>query len=219
MRPPPGEVVPILIAALDERGVDNDEEGEARAALARTLAVIGGPNPEVMASIARLLKDPNRLVRPTAAELLGSFGLKAGKYVPMLVIAARDSDNYVQCGAVTALGQIGPAAKDAAVPLLHELLTDPDDRLVRRAAEALAHIDAAEGEEAVPILMEGFTLLPDAEIRTTAEALGRLGAAARPALPVLIAFWQRTSNYQLHEALADAIQAIDPDAARAAGVR
>ena len=117
------------------------------------------------------------------------------------------------------MGQIGPAAKDAAAPFLRQLFIDPDDSLVRCAAVALAHVDPAGSEEAVPILIEGLALhLPAAEICTTAEALGLLGTSARPALPVLISYWQRTVNYQLHEALAEAIRSIDHDAARAAGV-
>jgi HEAT repeat protein len=219
-RLPPGEFIPTLMAVLAEPRDSNDEEAEARAEVATTLAALGGPTQEVMAAIAPLLKALHPRVRRTTAELLGSFAPESKEYIPELIAAARDSDNHVQRAAVTALGQMGLAAKTAAAPLWRDLFADPDDELVNCAAVAIAHIDPASGDEAVPILLEGLSpYKPENEVLATAEILGRLGPLARPALPVLVSFWQRTANYQLHETLATAILAIDQDAARAAGVR
>ena len=81
LRPPPDEVVPALIASLDERD-DNDEDTKARAAVAATLAAIAGPTQEAITAITRLLEDPNQIVRRTAAGLLGGFGPKAHEGVP-----------------------------------------------------------------------------------------------------------------------------------------
>ncbi len=219
MHPAPGDVLPALLAMLNEKREDNEENAEVRAAHITALAAIGGPTKEVMTAISPLLQHSKPIVRRAAAESLGSIGSKASDFTPALAIAAQDSDSQVQCAAVTALGQVGPNAKAAMAPLWTELFADPDDRLVRRAAVAMAYIDPAAGEEAVPILLEQFPrYLSARDVRTTIDALGRLGAVARPALPELISYWQRTVNYQLPEALANAIRAIDPDAARAAGV-
>src|SRR5690606_21230671 len=111
-------------------------------------------------ALAELLRDDALRVRQKAAEALGAIGFG----VPSLVEAIerkiaqpppekdqeqRDRASFLR-ELVTALGRIGPEAKDA-LPVLRELLNSQERDFVRmEAAKAWAEIDLAS---ATPILI------------------------------------------------------------------
>src|SRR5205085_4604058 len=80
--------------------------------------------------------------------------------------------------AATALGQIGPAAREA-VPALTPLLRDPDGDVRSAAFQALGRIGPAAAA-AVPALVEA--LADPARRGPAAEALAAIGPAAVPEL-------------------------------------
>jgi HEAT repeat protein len=128
------------------------------------------------------LKNRDADIRKRAAEGLGKLGPAAPEEaVRELRGAVKDDDDGVRRGAIVALGQIGPGAKDAVPALI--LALDDDNASVRSAtAEALGKI----GQEAVPALIKAV----DADrprIRVGAlQALGFAGPAAHAAIPKLI---------------------------------
>ena len=76
------------------------------------------------------------------------MGPAAGEAVPELTAILKDNIPNVQFAVVTALGNIGPAAK-AAIPALINLLDDPNYMFDDYAAEALAKITMQHfGEDA-----------------------------------------------------------------------
>jgi HEAT repeat protein len=106
--------------------------------------------------------------------------------------------------AASALGGIGPVAKDA-VPGLVKLLHDPDENVRRAAADALGGI----GPAAVPGLAK---LLhdPDGNVRGyAASALSRIGPAAEAAVPALAAAL-KDADAEVRWWVADALKAIGP---------
>ena len=67
-------------------------------------------------------------------NLIESVGTDAGRAIPLLLVALKDSNSAIREAAANALGKIGPEAK-AALPTLYLLLND-EDILVRNAADA-----------------------------------------------------------------------------------
>ena len=62
-----------------------------------------------------------------------------------LVEALADDDGGVRCAAAEALGNMGPAAREA-VPVLEKLLRDKDPGIRQAAAEALKRIREEQGQ-------------------------------------------------------------------------
>ncbi|NKB65930.1 MAG: hypothetical protein GKR89_02605 [Candidatus Latescibacteria bacterium] len=127
------------------------------------------------------------------SQLESPYGLaRAGAAaVPALIEALQDSDWWVRAGAASALGCMGPAAREAA-PILAASLHDNNEWVCRNAADALGNIGQAVAV-AVPALAQALEddramtpwSLSDAPLRENAVmALAKWGApkAAQPAL-------------------------------------
>lgn len=105
--------------------------------------------------------------------------------VAALIENLKDEDEQVRRDAATALGDIGPAAKDAVPALIVALKKDADEDVRRNVATALGEIGPmAKG--AVPALIIALKKDVDEEVRrNTAIALGEIGPAAKDAVPAL----------------------------------
>lgn len=191
------------------------------------------------------------------AALLGSFGAAAtparaqiGGVVPATYAGqplsywqdllarhvAKDSDeDKEQCRrAAQALGQFGPAAKEA-VPLLAQALQSPSQEVRGFAVDALGRI-GLEARTAVPAIIAEVDL-PKEHInyarlaafrRVAARALGRIGLGATAAIPVLekalqnedplyriqaaLALWKIASHPQAVSTLQAALKLSDMEA-------
>lgn len=126
---------PYLIEALD------DEESDVRFAVIRALGWSETASDEVIASLARCLKDENERVRELAAIVLTEFAPEAqvAETVPLL-IRALETESGFAVEAADALGRIGPPAK-AAIPALTESLKDKE--VYEAAFEALKKIEGS----------------------------------------------------------------------------
>ncbi len=96
----------------------------------------------------RALRDREPAARTNAMKELADGGAEA---VPVLVALlpegrAGNEDASARTAAVEALGEIGPAARDA-VPALKKALYDADDGVRREAADALKRIEAKPGDD------------------------------------------------------------------------
>ncbi len=81
--------------------------------------------------------DPR--VRSKSALSAGYFGSAGESSVPFLLTALSDVDEIVVHEAITALGMIGPAAKDA-IPTLEKLTEHDDPQIAERAKAALRQV-------------------------------------------------------------------------------
>jgi len=87
----------------------------------------------------------------TAAKAIGEIGPKASAAVPALMKAAQnDKWPSVRKAAVTALGEMRSAAKEA-IPMLRESLKSPDDWMRLAARNALFRVDPERSQEAADI--------------------------------------------------------------------
>jgi HEAT repeats len=114
-----------------------------------------GDREQAVAKLDLYLRCPNRLAadRPLAADLLGFLGEPA---VPCLIRALSDRHESVRFFAACSLGEIGPRAHQAAVPLA-KALSDADRDVRVAAVRALAQI----GEGAKPAIPELTKALQD----------------------------------------------------------
>jgi len=76
-----------------------------------------------------------------SAGALGAYGEASAAAVPELTKALRSADPQLRWMAARALGDIGPAARDA-LSSLRRLENDPNETVRNLAAEAIAHISA-----------------------------------------------------------------------------
>ena len=193
-----------LRAAGDDRRVraETAPAGESRRGLAPHERWRG----RTMADWQGDLRDAAPRARVAALSGLAFFGAAA---VPGMIEALRDPDAQVRVGAARALGQVGPGAVEALVPL-GQALRDADARVRFDAAVALGRIGPAAAD-GVPGLRRALSD-PAGEVRVgAAMGLGGIGPAAREAMPALVQAL-REGNAVLRMSAASAIGGIGPDA-------
>jgi HEAT repeat protein len=127
-----------------------------------------------------------------------------------------DRDPAERMRAAQVLGLIGPEAK-AAAPARVDGLLDPEARVRVRAAEALWQV--ARDPAGIAILAE---VLRNDDLATgdrvgAAHVLGRIGPPAWAARLILTEL-TKAGVFLLRSTAADALQKVDPEAAREAGV-
>ena len=168
----PRQSVPALAKKLD------DPDGRVRAAACRALGGFHGSAAAAITPLTKALADSDSEVRASAAYSLGMIGGKAGAAAPALLkLIGDDGDafgidpsgcRFIQVGeyAVEALGDLGPAGKEA-VPTLIELIRwrQENSPLAIRALGCMGPAAAS----AVPILIEALPEYPEA-----AQALVRI---------------------------------------------
>ena len=131
-----------------------------------------------------------------------------GKTVSQWMEALKDNSIRNRRGAVFALGQIGPAAKDA-VPALIEALKDKDGKARVYAASALAKIDPAS-KDAVPALI-GALKDKDGVVRSAAaSALCGIRPLSKDLVPALIGALKNDKSSGVRRAAADGLGGIGP---------
>jgi HEAT repeat protein len=141
MGPRAREAIPALLKALSRKGAAI----EFTTAVSRAIKAIGV---SAIPDYIDYLESGDPGIRFSAAQMLGSFGEKAGPAVDALVeVLENDEDMNVRLSAASALGRIGRAAY-AAVPALRRvrgsinkpLTGDPEAELRARAQAALNQI-------------------------------------------------------------------------------
>jgi HEAT repeat protein len=108
---------------------------EVKPAHAGTTVPSDVPSGKVIEQEIQRLKDPDEIVRSTAAAALGYS--KSEKAVAPLILALKDPHVYVRHGAAWALGEM---KSDKAVDALQNALHDEDEVTRWKAAEALGKI-------------------------------------------------------------------------------
>jgi len=93
------------------------------------------PEEKSVEQLIQELKDPDEIVRSSAAGALGHR--KSEKAVKPLILALKDNHVYVRHGAAWALGEI---KSETAVDALRLALNDEDEITRGKAAEALGKI-------------------------------------------------------------------------------
>jgi len=146
------------------------------------VADIGAPARDAAPELVAVLKDEGRPVymRMSAARALGRMVPPPDGAVHALAAALKSDDVSLCMIAAEALGELGPAAKDA-VPALISVSNDS-----AAAIEALGRIGPG-AKDAIPALAEIVEGRNDEHSALATAALGRIGADAVPAL--ISALW------------------------------
>ena len=119
-----------------------------------------------------------------------------------------------RASAAAGFGEFGPPA-EAAVPALLQALQGRDLIVRGPAAVSLGKI-RAKPDIVIPLLI-GY--LEDDDLReSAAEALGEFGSLSKAAIPKLVVLF-KVPDKDLHCAVEQALNNIDPDAAAQAGAR
>src|SRR5206468_1660033 len=100
---------------------------------------------EARAALFAALADARQGIRWRAAEALNLIGLDPGHDLGSLVTALGNRDLYVRAFAAWSLGQMGPAAGEAAgaqaaLPALQAARRDPNDAVREAAAGAATRV-------------------------------------------------------------------------------
>lgn len=129
-----GEAAMPLKAKL-EKTQKEDVDPDVRFAAGETLRHLGDRTE--LPALLQGLRDPDPLVRGRSAQALAKLG---GPAVPGLRAALASKDRDVRVSAISALGRVGPPAKEAADDL-RALLQNSDPLLQTLAADALKRIE------------------------------------------------------------------------------
>lgn len=117
------DAIPKLIAAL------NHESDEVKSQSAFVLGNMGTKANSAVSDLMRVFRDPNGLVRKSAADALVGIGSDS---LPFLLGALSDEDPQIRKSAVYALGNMGSKAQSALDKL--NLLLDDDSTMVKDMA-------------------------------------------------------------------------------------
>jgi len=133
--------------------------------------------------------------------------------LPGVNILFRMADSR-RADAAMGLGEFGPAA-DAAVPALHQALQGHDVAVRGPAAVSLGKIHG-QPEVIIPLLIR---YLDEDDLKeAAAEALGEYGSLSKTAIPKLLLLY-KVRDKDLHHAVGEALNRIDPIAAAQVGAR
>jgi len=196
---------PILIEMFRKPGNDD------RCFIPLVLGKIGTADPLVMPTIIRALRDGDYNTRRFAAMGIAEMGAQASDAIPALVEIARNKREIpdVRTSAADALGKIGKAAAEAALPALSDAVKTEKDNGEFRAhsIKALAILDP----QAAIILPTLESVLDDPTIvvqMQAIETLGNLGASAKHATSVLGDIVSNPQKYQEPAVRMVAVEAI-----------
>lgn len=143
--------------------LNNDPLPTMRAAAANTLAAIR--TSDAVPGLIRALDDPDKRVRKSAADALGSLESHSASAVSRLAAIAKDEHTEVRIAAIRALGWIGESA-EPAVPFLIEIVNGKNPKMSAEAAIALGGI-GPNAKSATPslirVLREVLTSAPNDE--------------------------------------------------------
>jgi len=167
---------PALISAMQ------DGSAYVRRRAAQALGRIGAQGEGVASALTRGLEDKDKRVRVWSASALQRVQPASGRGLAELVRFLGGGRRDKKKDAVRAIGEAGPAAKDAAPALIKAFKTIGQEGRMDFLAEALGKMGPAGIDTLIAALRGG-----DAETRNRAAwALGWLGPDAKAALPALI---------------------------------
>lgn len=191
---------------------DTTRQAEERTAAAQSLAALGNEG------IAVLIEafESEQLARTAA----GAFAYAGPAAVPTLVDVLAHKLPAVRVTAADALGHIGPAASDAT-PNLIGLLKDEDPDVRYHAVRAL-HEFGSKAKPAIPVLAE--VMLDSRELEPTRQwsiktLIVTLPETHAAVVKALVATSAEEVNYGTRQLARQQLKLIDPEAAKAAGIK
>ena len=170
-----------------------DSDERVRYTSAEALRYLGVHTPEVVAALARSLRDPLQLVRSRAAEALGEIAPDSQVTVPAMIELLKDPQAAYHGG--ICLGKLGPLASNAIPDLI----------------ETVKYGVAGQSPGASFLHNTSNDHLPDHNRAMAAKALGQIGRPTDEVLATLRAALRYPSSW-VHENAAIALDAFGTNA-------
>jgi hypothetical protein len=221
--------IPHVIALLKHPSV---WVREAAAEALGSLATRSDADAQILPALTNALTDSSFVVRICANTSLGMMGLAASNAVPALAqlltnpVSAThwEADLHPRSSAANTLARIGPPAKGALPALKANLLhMGPDQEYeaeMRRGiacscAATIWRIDA-DADTALPVFLRELPLNDEYSRCEWLDVLAEMGPRAKPAVPYLLHLFATHRRDAVQECVTYALNAIDPEAVRAA---
>ncbi len=175
------------------------------------------PNAAVIQGFVQALGDPLAANREIAATELGDhpgLAVEHGAVAPLVDLALNDPVVEVREQALWALAEIGPDARDEAIPALLDLLAPlapPPGRVQGIAAYAVGHMDLPV-EDASRILLPLLLSMDEFTRMAAAEGIGAMG---EPMIPMLLFTLSQMEGPRFASGVVEALAAMEEDAALA----
>ncbi len=190
------------------RLMQNSGGYSVRLDVAQILARMG---PDAIPGLIESLQDKQNMNRRYAAFALGRLQAPDARVVTALTGALSDADEPVRIWAIEALGDLGPAAKDA-VPDLQKAQKADDAKTSAAARKALVRVHSSPGPATVDEIVKDLTGADKTpEWLSVAAELSKHGAQAKAAVPALLLALQDAEDARRFAA-ALALARIDPEA-------
>jgi HEAT repeat protein len=195
-----------------------DPNKEVRRFAAWAVGYVDPKYVEAVPILEAALYDQYPGVRLAATEsLIHIDPPKAKAALPMLHALCRSTDPEIRLGAVQGLQEVDPEQAKQALPMLTAELYSENLLLRPVAATWLVRIAPDQALQAVLALLSSIEERDPRVRLQVAQTLGELGKKAREAVPALRRLLQDDVPEVRREAI-KALQQIDPEAARRAGV-
>ncbi len=173
----PFQEAPTSNPAPDPLAPLKDEDPEVRVEALRKLASAGKAEEAIIVRVAKMLKDPQTMVRVAAIDCLSALAPRDPRVVNACIKGLQEEQRNMQFAAQQALTKAGPAA----VPLLVNLAKD--GRKSVRVATLIAVLGI--GDPAVPALVRSLAEQDDRGRQAICELLAMFNARGKSALPAL----------------------------------
>ncbi len=172
------------------------------------------PSPAVVAGLVDALADPQAATRETAANALRehpAMAVEHGAVPPLVDLALHDPVTEVREEALWVLGEIGPDARDEAIPALLGLLdpvAPPPGMIQGIAAWAVGRMDLPV-EDASKALLPLLLSMDEFTQRAAADGIGAMG---EPMIPMLLFTLTQMEGSHYSAGVVEALAAMGEDA-------
>jgi HEAT repeat protein len=172
------------------------------------------PSPAVVAGLVDALADPLAATRETAASALKEYpalAVEHGAVAPLVDLALNDPVTEVREEALWVLGEIGPDARDEAIPALLDLLNPlapPPGMVQGIAAWAVGRMDLPV-EDASKALLPLLLSMDEFTQRAAADGIGAMG---EPMIPMLLFTLTQMEGSHYSAGVVEALAAMGEDA-------